>query len=430
MRVRASSTSALVVSLLANDVLAAVHRRHGHFHHKNTELTVTDDIIETKTETIYVTVDWPGGQTIGVEYPTDWPKQGASPTSTKASTKASVPQYTETSGSSVTDTFVAPPTSTSVAKEAPPSTTSTHVDSPQHVQEPTTTSTPSAAVPTTMATVIKSPATPAAAAPANTPAGSYSGSGSGSPSTGSSKKRGLAYNDASLTQFFTGANSEVTWAYNWGQTTSGLAPGLQYIPMLWSNSADKTGSWSAHASAAIASGSTHLFSFNEPDLGGQANMAVNVAAQAFMTYMQPFAGKAKLGAPAVTNGGGATGLNYLSSFLSACTGCTIDFVNIHWYDSATNYAYFKSHVEQAYQTGGGRPVWITEFAASGTPDEQNTFLEVVIPWLDSQPYVEGYAYFMCSDGVLVNGNGNGASSLGGTFMSYSASTISALIADA
>jgi hypothetical protein len=198
--------------------------------------------------------------------------------------------------------------------------------------------------------------------------------------------------------------------------------------MLWNNDAGRIASWNANANAAIASGTSHLFSFNEPDLSSQANMAVSVAAQAYMDYMQPFAGKVKLGAPAVTNGGGSTGLTYLSNFFAACQGCTIDFIVVHWYDSATNFAYFKGHVEQAYQTGGNRPVWITEFAASGTPDEQNAFLEVVIPWLDAQPYVERYAYFMCEDGVLVSGNG--PSTLGSTFMSYTSSTISPLIANA
>lgn len=38
--------------------------------------------------------------------------------------------------------------------------------------------------------------------------------------------------------------------------------------------------------------------------------------------------KMYLGSPAVTNG--PNSLNYLSSFMSACTGCNIDFVNIHW----------------------------------------------------------------------------------------------------
>lgn len=416
MRVRSSSASALVVSLLTNDVLAAVHGRHEYLHRKRTDLTVTDEVVETKTETIYVTVDWPGGETIGIEYPTDWPPPVAASTTSTAATD-----------SLVTDTFTSASTS-SIAPAVAKSSTSTPVaDGAQFIQQQISSSTAAAVVPTTMATVVKPASTPVAdVVPASAPVSP--GTGSGSTTTDPSKKRGLAYNTASLTQYFIGSNSKVSWAYNWGQTSSGSVYGLEYIPMLWNNDPTRLKDWKTNADAAIASGTTHLFSFNEPDLSTQANMAVSVAAQAYMDNMQPYAGKAKLGAPAVTNGGGSMGLTYLSNFISACPGCTIDFINIHWYESATNFAYFKSHIEDAYKAGGGRPVWITEFAASGSTAEQNTFLEVVIPWLDAQPYVERYAYFMCKDGVLTSGNG--VSTLGSTFESYTSSTISPLIANA
>ncbi len=410
MRVRASSASAVVVSLLANDVLAAVHGRHEMFHRKRTEMdvTVTDEVVETKTEVVYVTVDWPGGQTIGVEYPSGMPTPAASTTSLSV---AAVPSYTASSAvSSVTDTFA-------------PS------GGAQFVQDAKPTSTRPAVVPTTMATVVVAASTHAAPAPAPASASPVSNSNTVkiSGSTGSSKKRGLAFNDASLTQYFTGGSSEVSWCYNWGQTASGTAAGLEYIPTLWNNDPSRTGSWSSAASSAIASGSSHLFSFNEPDLNTQANMDIPTAVSAYKQFMQPFAGKAQLGAPAVTNGGGQMGLQYMENFINSCTGCTIDFVNIHWYDSATNFAYFKRHVENAHTMGGGRPVWITEFAASGTTEEQNAFLEVVLPWLDAQPYVARYAYFMAEQGVLLSGNS--LSTLGSTFTDYTSSIVSSLIAD-
>lgn len=69
-------------------------------------------------------------------------------------------------------------------------------------------------------------------------------------------------------------------------------------------------------------------SFNEPDESSQSNLSPADAATAYMTYMQPFASKAKLGSPAVSNGGGTMGLSWLSSFMTACSGCQIDFVSI------------------------------------------------------------------------------------------------------
>lgn len=48
--------------------------------------------------------------------------------------------------------------------------------------------------------------------------------------------------------------------------------------------------------------------------------------------MEPFHGKAKLVSPAVTNGGG---VQWLQQFFGNCTGCHIDAIALHWYDTAT-----------------------------------------------------------------------------------------------
>ncbi|RAL61555.1 hypothetical protein DID88_009594 [Monilinia fructigena] len=204
-----------------------------------------------------------------------------------------------------------------------------------------------------------------------------------SSSSSSSGKRGIAYNTADYVKSFTGS-SKVSWAYNWGSSSDGLsASGIEYVPLLWGLKSTFTGAWNAAASSAISSGTKHLMSFNEPDLSSQANLGYADAAAGYKQYMEPFAGKAKLGAPAVTNGAAPMGLTWLKSFLSECSDCTIDFVCIHWYDSASNVDYFKSYVQDAYTAGGNRPLWITEFQASGSTDEQNAFLDEVLPWLDA-----------------------------------------------
>jgi Glycosyl hydrolase catalytic core len=153
--------------------------------------------------------------------------------------------------------------------------------------------------------------------------------------------------------------------------------------------------------------------FNEPDLASQSNLSPAAAAAGYQTYMQPFAGKAQLGSPAVTNGGSPMGLTWLANFLTACTGCQIDFVAIHWYNGGDATA-FMDYVDQAYTAGGGRPLWITEFQGSGDATAQNAFLEAVIPQLDASPKVARYAYFMASDGNLLS-TGSALSALGQTF---------------
>ena len=49
-----------------------------------------------------------------------------------------------------------------------------------------------------------------------------------------------------------------------------------------------------------------------------------------------------------------------------------------------------------------KPIWITEFAASGSQDEQAAFLAQAIPFLDGLDFVERYSYFMVSEGNLVS----------------------------
>ncbi|ERF71815.1 hypothetical protein EPUS_01730 [Endocarpon pusillum Z07020] len=223
-------------------------------------------------------------------------------------------------------------------------------------------------------------------------------------------KRGLAYNSAALTGAFAG--QAMSWAYNWGDRPDGtLAPGIEFVPMLWGEK--KFGNWEASAKSALAAGAKHLLSFNEPDLAEQANMNTATAAAAHIKYMNPYAGQAKIGSPAVTNGGpsGGTdgmGLGWLRKFFDRCNGnCKVDFVAFHWYDSADNVAYFKNYVSDVIklaQEKGVQKVWLTEFAAAGSDAQIAKFLAEVLPWMDSNDAIERYAYFMCSDGRLVNGN--------------------------
>ena len=75
--------------------------------------------------------------------------------------------------------------------------------------------------------------------------------------------------------------------------------------------------------------------------------------------MEPFAGKADLCSPAVTNGGSPMGVAWLHDFFAACTDCTIDCVAIHIYDSATNIGYYESYVNSVI-SAFNKPVWLTE----------------------------------------------------------------------
>ncbi|KAK8858966.1 hypothetical protein IAR55_003198 [Kwoniella newhampshirensis] len=251
-------------------------------------------------------------------------------------------------------------------------------------------------------------------------------------------KRGLSFNQANLTAPFSlsGQNSLVSWAYNWAeaQTGSGFNSALEFVPMLWSNAADLLANWKTNAQKGIDNGATALLAFNEPDFctpnWESACMSVNTSVQTYKQYMQPFAGKALLGSPAVTNQGSPGGLTYLENFIGNCTGCTIDFIVLHWYSNKWAGAnYLMSHVEAARKVAGGRPIWITEFGLDNsdgtyTQDDLHSFLKTVLPWLDAQPDVHRYAYFMDTPGMLINSAGTGLSDTGVLYNNYTTATAS------
>ena len=243
-----------------------------------------------------------------------------------------------------------------------------------------------------------------------------------------SGKRGLAYNDPTLTKPFSlsGQNSKVSWAYNWysypyttGQTQSGYNPALSFVPMLWSTADVLTSVWSSNVAASKAKyGTTAVIAFNEPDGcgGGQACMSISSAVSGYQTWMNPLAGSVQLGAPAVTNGiGTGIGLDYLATFIKNCAGCHIDFVPIHWYGDASQTGDFETYITQAYTAGGNRPLWVTEFGT--TSGSAQPFLQSVQSWMDGSGMVAKYAWFMDAPGNLINSNGVGMSALGAAYNS-------------
>ncbi|KAI1609895.1 glycosyl hydrolase catalytic core-domain-containing protein [Exophiala viscosa] len=263
----------------------------------------------------------------------------------------------------------------------------------------------SSAVATTFATVASSAAASSAASTTESSASSTATSTSSS-SSSSSGKKGLSYNTASLTDAFAG--KDISWAYNWGNAADGsIVSGAEYVPMLWG--LDAVDDWASAAASAISSGSEHALSFNEPDLSSQSNIDPATAATNHIKYMNPLSGQVQIGSPAVTNGVGTSpplGTTWLSQFFEACNGeCDVDFVAFHWY--GTSISDFESHVQDVISTAssnGVSKVWLTEFGATGSDSDVADFLTQAVAYLDSQSAVERYAYFMCSDGILVDGS--------------------------
>ena len=262
--------------------------------------------------------------------------------------------------------------------------------------------------------VAKTSSTPPAASPSPSSAPTTN---TNTASTGGGK-RGLAYNDASLLSAF-GGDSKCTWSYNWGATAGGSQPKQEYVPML--HDLSSVGAW---AGAVKGQQASHLLAFNEPDMmpsGGGSNIDPQTAATSWMTNMQPFAGSAKLSSPAVSAASGINkdtgrvqGQEWLSQFNSHCSGCDISFVAVHWYGAPAgsgskdaDFSEFQTYISNVTshainpKTGANVPIWLTEFQSFNDP---SGFLQLALPWLDSQPAIERYAYQMVQAGELVNGN--------------------------
>ncbi|KAK5103100.1 hypothetical protein LTS08_003903 [Lithohypha guttulata] len=219
------------------------------------------------------------------------------------------------------------------------------------------------------------------------------------PSSGSSGgKRGISFNDAKLVAAF---GSSVSWSYNWAATESGNLGGIEYVPMMWGRNDVST-------FASKVGNAKHVLSFNEPDLGEQANIDASTAASLHRQAMTPLFGKVRIGSPAVTNGPTPMGTGWLTSFFEACgSGCPVDFVAYHWYAGADSIDYFIKHTEDVIATAkqyGISKVWLTEFQpTTGTPSEQAAFMKKAVDYLEGNAAVERYSAFMASEGTMLSG---------------------------
>ncbi|WXC54395.1 hypothetical protein SNK03_000396 [Fusarium graminearum] len=228
-------------------------------------------------------------------------------------------------------------------------------------------------------------------------------SGGSSGSAGLSHKRGVCYNNVDLANTFYKDCSNCGWGYNWDSESGGLDSGLNFIPTLWSDDAVHVDRFASNCAKSLANGAKAIFSFNEPDNGGQAHMTPEAAAAAHIKYLNPYAGKALIGAPSISNSGLAgEGREWLSAFVEACGDkCHFDFCNIHWYSEVEYGETLFEHIEKSSEICGGKPIWLTEFAPKGSDDAIASWLEETIPRLEALDTLDAYSYFKVETGMLM-----------------------------
>lgn len=374
----------------------AAHHRHRH-PKRDVVYAETDVVVVTEYETHTVTAGQEPSTTLS---------PAAVPTSSQVAAEIApvvVPTTTETPAAPTTPTtlatFVKPsPATTSSAAEAPLSApaAATAVQLVSSIVGDLTSAAIAAPAAVDSSSVAAAAAATPAAAPAEvSPASTTSSKGS---------KRGAAYNDASMVKVLLGQTDAISWVYNWGADAGDLGVDIPFYPTMWG---DKVAAeWPAKAQAAVAAGTEVFFSFNEPDNAGQANMAPSYAASKHQEWMNPYADKVRIGAPAVSSSEEANqGLDWLQQFFDACgNNCKVDFCNTHWYgpggDSGADL--FLAHVKAVRNVSGcqGKPVWITEFMPQGSSSDNETFMKKITQALESSDFdfVEKYSYFMLAVG--------------------------------
>jgi len=201
-------------------------------------------------------------------------------------------------------------------------------------------------------------------------------------------KRGLCFAQSNGNDISQAENSRTSWIYNWGTSPPSYLQntGMTYIPMQWG-----TAGADSFQSTVLSQGAKTVLGFNEPDLSSQSNVDPATAASVWKQYIQPLHNYGvRLGAPAVTNG--PMGTPWLSQFLANCTGCTIDFIPLHWYgDGIGN---FYDYIWSFHGQFPNYPLWVTEWASTNSdPSVANDFLNQTTTYLDSLDWIQGYSWF-------------------------------------
>ncbi|XVU23425.1 sigma-70 family RNA polymerase sigma factor [Actinoplanes sp. CA-054009] len=202
---------------------------------------------------------------------------------------------------------------------------------------------------------------------------------------------------------FTGSKAALAdvgagWYYNWGPNNNDVPgpSGVEFVPMVWG----KANVTDATLSEVKKEGDV-LLGFNEPDMGGQANMSVEDALAAWPKLQ---ATGMRLGSPSVAYGGDTPG-GWLDRFMSGAKnkGYRVDFITLHWYGSDFSAAavnQFLGYVDAVHKRYN-KPIWVTEFGLmnfSGTPkyptqSQLVTFIKGTTKGLENRSWLERYAWF-------------------------------------
>ena len=225
-----------------------------------------------------------------------------------------------------------------------------------------------------------------------------------------SAKRGVAFSFTQVTDLPL-MSPYISWDYNWGNTPSNDAAmwfdanEMDFCPMCWNGnySTDKI-----RAFVAAHPKTKYLLAFNEPNLTDQARMTPAEAA----AIWPPVVALAKelnlkLVSPAMNYGtlaGYSDPIKWLDEFFAQPNVDINDIyaISIHCYMSSASAV--QGYVEKFEKYN--KPIWMTEFCAwdpvPGSVTTQMDYMCAVLNYLEANPKVERYAWFIPRSGNKVD----------------------------
>ncbi len=252
-----------------------------------------------------------------------------------------------------------------------------------------------------------------------TSSGGSSGDGGGTIGPNAGCKRGVAMPQSTPPSgafLGDGGASGVSWWYDWGPTGSGQPAAIEFDPMIWSPPLPDP-SKLPHAQ--------YLLTFNEPDNGSQSNVSPSNAAS---LWPQIESIATTDGIPNIVSPAVASSVSWMQGFFSACTGCKIDYVAVHFYGcllhTSGQWMGLAEYLAQFYPFN--KPIWLTEFScdAGQSVAAQTNYMQAAVPYLESDSHVFRYSWFShdeIKNGMLTNGDNGPLNALGQLYVSLPAS---------
>lgn len=222
-----------------------------------------------------------------------------------------------------------------------------------------------------------------------------------------SYKRGVGVN-AMTEADYKALSPSTSWFYNWATLPPGdegytyVDYGIDFCPMTWNTNynLDKVAEFlETHPNT------KYLLGYNEPNFNDQANLTPQQAAEDW-PKIQEFAKEhgLKLVSPAVnwgTKSGYSDPCVWLDEFFELLPdkGEGIDYIACHFYVPGVES--LKSNVERLYKYN--KPIWVTEFCAasnsiSNSVTTQMEYMVETLQWLETDPMIYRYAWFMARTG--------------------------------